>query len=248
MKRIVYFGKRTLNVFTISLSYEKLLPGIELKEIYPFAMNIEEFYPKKPILGLLKRHLTEIHLAPFTFWDENDKNRVEIGQDFLVFTFSDYLKWEKELPKVMKVFKALSDIVELPNISKIVLTYVDIFPIPKESFIYNKYFTMPSFDFDHEWKIKFHDANLGFVPFEEDSEEGKKKIVLRFRSIVNNHDEFNYNFRLETVGSFDNLRMPSNPEHLKSHLDECHDRIEDHFITFLTDEYRKDIELEVKDY
>jgi len=244
MKRIVYFGKRTLDTFTISLTYEKLLPGIELDKIFPFAEAIEEYYPTRPILGLLKRRLTEIHLAPFTFWDENKKNRVEIGQDYLAFTFSDYLKWERELPKVLKVVTALSDILELPNISKIVLTYVDIFPIPRKLFIYNKYFTMPNFDFEHEWKIKFYDVNLGFVPFEE----GKKKIVLRFKSIPKNHTEINYNFRLETVGSVDNFSMAPDPEILQSHLDDCHDRIEDYFINFLTDEYRKDLELDIEDY
>jgi len=248
MKRIIYFGKRTLDTLTISLTYEKLLPGITLDKVYPFAEAIEEFYPTKPILGLLKRRFTEIQLASFTFWDKNKKNRVEIGQDYLVFTFSDYLKWEKELPKVLKVFKVLSEILELPDISKIVLTYVDIFSIPREPFIYNNYFTMPNFDFEHEWIIKFYDANFGFVPFEEEFDEGKKKIVLRFRSIPQNHNEINYNFRLETVGSVDNFSMTPDPEILQSHLDDCHDRIEDHFINFLTDEYRKNLELDVEDY
>lgn len=244
MKRIVYFGKKTLDTFTIILTYEKLLPGIKLDKIYPFAEAIEEFYPEKPILGLLKRRLTAIQLAPFTFWDENKKNRVEIGQDYLAFTFSDYLKWDKELLKVLKVFKALSVFLDLPNINRLVLTYVDIFPIPREPFIYNKFFTMPNFDFEHEWIIKFHDANLGFVPYEEE----KRKIVLRFKSIPQNHDETNFNFRLETVGRVDKLSIAPDPEILRSHLDDCHDRIEDHFIKFLTDEYRKDLELDIEDY
>ncbi len=248
MKRIVYFGKKTLNSFIINLNYEKILPGIELEKINPFALAIKEFFPTKPILGLLKRRFTEIHLAPFTFWDINKKNRVEIGQDYLVFNFSDYLKWKKELPKVLKVFEALNEILDLPNISKIVLTYVDIFPISKESFIYNKFFTMPNFNFEHEWIINFYDTNLGFVPFEEVSAERKEKIVLRFKSIPQNHDEVNYNFRLETVGSLDNFSMTPDSEILKSHLDDCHDRIEDHFINFLTEEYRVNLELEVEDY
>ena len=66
---------------------------------------------------------------------------MEFGQDYLAFTFIDYIKWEKELPKILKVFEELNNIVDLPNINKIVLTYVDIFPILKEGFIYNKYFT-----------------------------------------------------------------------------------------------------------
>lgn len=248
MKRITYFGKKSLDTFTINLNYERLLPGIELDKIYPFAEAIEEFYPTRPKLGLLKRRFIEIHLAPFTFWNQNKKNRVEIGQDYLLFTFSDYLKWDKELTKVLKVIKALNEFLELPNINKIVLTYVDIFLIPRKSFIYNKYFTMPNFDFEHEWKILFHDANLGFVPFEEKSEEEKKKIVLRFRSNPQNHDDTNFKFRLETVGSVDIFSMAPDPESLQSLLDDCHDTIEDHFIDFLTDEYRKDLELEVEEY
>jgi len=248
MKKIVYFGKRTLDTFIISLTYEDLLPGIKLEKIYPFAKAIEEYFPIKPMLGLLKRRFTEIQLAPLNFSDESNKNRVEIGQDFLVFTFSDYLKWEIELPKVLKVYKELSEILEFPNISKIVLTYVDIFSIPKESFNYNRYFTMPNFDFGHEWNISFNDASLGFVPFEEESEEGKKKIVLRFKSIPQKHSETNYNFRLETVGSMDNISMPPDFEILNSHLDDCHDRIEDYFINFLTEEYRSNLELSVDNY
>ncbi len=248
MKRIVYFGKRTLDTFIINLTYERLLPGIKLDKVNPFAEAIQAYYPTKPLLGLLKSRFTEIHLAPLTFWDTNKKNRVELGQDYLLFTFSDYSKWEKELSKVLEVFNALGDILDLPKISKIVLTYVDIFPIPKESFMYNNFFTMPNFNFEHEWDINFYDANLGFVPFEEESEEGKRKVVIRFKSIPQNHNEINYNFRLETVGSVDNTSIIQDPEILKSHLDDCHDRIEDYFVNFLTDEYRNYLELEVDDY
>ncbi|KKK41332.1 hypothetical protein LCGC14_0725480 [marine sediment metagenome] len=81
MKRIIYFGKKTLDIFTISLNYEKILPGIKLNKINPFAEAINEFFPTKPMLGLLKRRITEIHLSPLTIWDNNKKNRVEIGQD-----------------------------------------------------------------------------------------------------------------------------------------------------------------------
>ncbi len=42
--------------------------------------------------------------------------------------------------------------------------------------------------------------------------------------------------------------MAPDPEILQSHLDDCHDRIEDYFINFLTDEYRKDLELDIEDY
>ena len=42
--------------------------------------------------------------------------------------------------------------------------------------------------------------------------------------------------------------MTPDSEILKSHLDDCHDRIEDHFINFLTEEYRVNLELEVEDY
>ncbi len=71
MKKIIYFGKKTLNTFIISLTYEKILPGIKLDKINLFAEAINEFYPTKPILGLLKRHNTEIRLSPLTFWDQN---------------------------------------------------------------------------------------------------------------------------------------------------------------------------------
>jgi len=248
MKRITYFGKKTLDTFIINLTYERLLPGIELEKVNPFAEAIQAYYPTKPLLGLLKRRFTEINLAPLTFWDANKRNRVELGQDYLLFTFSDYQEWDRELPKVLKVLNALGVILDLPKISKIVLTYIDIFTIPKEPFTYNHFFTMPNFNFEHEWKIKFYDTILGFVPFEEDLVSGKRKIVIRFKSLPQNHGEVNYNFRLETVGSVANISIAPDPEFLNSHLNECHDRIEDYFINFLTEEYRVALELEVEDY
>ncbi len=248
MKRIVYFGKRTLDNFIINLTYERLLPGIKLEKINPFAEAIQAYYPTKPLLGLLKKRFTEINIAPLTFWDTNKRNRVELGQDYLLFTFSDYQEWVRELPKILTVLNALGKILDLPKISKIVLTYIDIFTIPKEAFLYNKFFTMPNFNFKHEWEIKFYDTILGFVPFEDDPISGKRKIVIRFKSIPKNHDEVNYNFRLETVGSVANTSIGPDTEILESHLNECHDRIEDYFINFLTDEYRDALELEVKDY
>ena len=226
-----------------------MLPGIELEKINPFAEAIQAYYPTKPLLGLLKKRFTEINIAPLTFWDTNKKNRVELGQDYLLFTFSDYQEWGRELPKVLAVLSALGNILDLPKISKIVLTYIDIFTIPKEPFLYNKYFTMPNFNFEHEWNsaIKFYDTILGFVPFEDEPVSGKRKIVIRFKSIPQNHDEINYNFRLETVGSVANTSIAPDPENLASHLNECHDRVEDYFINFLTDEYRVALELEVED-
>lgn len=248
MEKIKYFGKRTLDTFIISLSYEDLLPGLKLKDIYPFAEAIQGSFPTQPTLGLLKRRFTQINLAPFTFWDENKKNRVEIGQDFLVFTFTDYLKWDKELPKVTKVFNALNDILDLPNINKIVLTYIDLFPIPREEFNYNRYFTMPNFDIEHEWEIKFHDFVLGIVPFDDPLDEEKKKIVLRLKSIPQDHNDTHFNFRLETIGSVDNFSMTPDIEILCNHLDDCHNRIEDCFIKFLTAEYRSELALDVVPY
>lgn len=245
MKSIKYFGKKTLESLSISLTYEDNLPGIELEKVYPFAKSIEDVFPIKPKLGLLKRRFSTIELVPFTFYNENKKNRVEFGQDFLVFIFQEYLKWEKELPKVLSVFQALGDNLDLPNISKIVMTYIDKFTILREGFQYNNYFTMPNFDFDHEWEIKFHDANLGFVPFEEPSENMKEKVVLRFKSLQQNHDDEFFNFKLETVGSIDEFSMEPRTDKLESYLNDCHDRVEDYFINFLTEEYRKSLELEI---
>lgn len=248
MKKIEYFGKKTLDTFIISLTYQNNLPSIKLNKIYPFAEAIEDYYPIKPQLALLKRRFTEIRLAPFTFWDENEKNRVEIGQDFLVFTFVDYLKWDRELVKILKVFNALREFLDLPNIIKIVITYVDIFPISREDFVYDEYFTIPKFNFGHDWNIKFHDTNLGFVPFEEEYDECKKKIVIRFKSIPKENNDDYFNFRLETVGSVDNFTMSPDPQILQNFLNDCHDRIEDYFVNFLTETYRRDLELEIIDY
>lgn len=246
MKRIKDYDGRSLETFTVSLTYEKDIVGIEIDNITPLADKISKVYKKKPLLGLFKRRFTEIQLGHLRFYDEKRLNYVEVGKDFLVFVFNKYSKWEKELPKILQVFDALNEYVEIPNINKIVLTYIDIFNISLEDFQYNRYFSFPKFVNEFEWDIKFHDIYLGFVPYEEVSQDEKKKIVLRLKSGGIESEKFI--FRLETVGSVDDFKMEPQSNLLKQYLDDCHDKIEDYFINFLTKEYREELELEIDDY
>lgn len=246
MKRIKDYDGKSLETFTVSLTYEKDIIGIKIDNITPLADKISKVYKNKPLLGLLKRRFTEITLGHLRFYDEKKINYVEVGKDFLVFAFNNYSKWEKELPKILQVFDALNEYVELPNINKIVLTYIDIFNISLEDFQYNKYFSFPKFVNEFEWDIKFHDIYLGFVPYEEVSHNEKKKIVLRLKSGGIESEKFI--FRLETVGSVDDFKMEPQSNLLKQYLDDCHDKIEDYFINFLTKEYREELELVIDDY
>ena len=79
-------------------------------------------------------------------------------------------------------------------------------------------------------------------------DEEKKKIVLRLKSIPQDHNDTHFNFRLETIGSVDNFSMTPDIEILCNHLDDCHNRIEDCFIKFLTAEYRSELALDVVPY
>ena len=215
--------------------------GIEIDKIKPLSEKINKFYPDNPILGLLKRRPSQINIGTLTFKDEKKINLVEIGQDFLSFIFNQYEKWETELSKIIHVFTALTESVKTPKIIKIVLTYTDIFQIPVEDFQYNDFFSVPNFDNDFGWGIKFHDIYLGFVPYEEDLESEKRKITFRLRSRgIQNNDHV---FGLETVGSIDNFIMDPEPNKLKEHLDRCHEKIEDYFINFLTDQYKEKLGL-----
>ncbi|MFX1344637.1 MAG: TIGR04255 family protein [Promethearchaeota archaeon] len=246
MKYIKEFYKKTLERFTVNLSYDSDLVGIEINTIKPLADEINKFYPENPILGLLKRRPSQVNIGTLTFKDEKNINLVEIGQDFLSFTFNQYDKWDTELSKIIHVFKALTKSVEIPNITKIVLTYTDVFRIPTEKFEYNNFFTMPNFDNDFGWNVKFHDIYLGFVPTEENLESEKRKITFRLRS--RGIQDIYYVFGLETVGSIDNFIITPDPNKLKDHLDQCHAQIEDHFINILTDHYRGIIGLEIEEY
>jgi len=246
MKRIKEFYKKTLERFTVSLSYASDVVGIEIEKVKPLSDKINKFYPKNPILGLLKRRPSQIQVGTLTYKDEDKVNFVEVGQDFLSFTFNKYEKWGTELSKIIHVFNSLIESVEVPNIIKIVLTYTDVLKIPIEDFKYNDYFTVPDFTNEFGWNIKFHDIYLGFVPYEEEFESEKRKITFRLRSrgIHNNQ----YIFGLETIGSVDNFIMEPDPNKLKDHLDICHESIEDHFISILTEQYREIIGLIVDEY
>ncbi len=245
MKKILDFDKKTLERFIVSLTYESEILGIEIEKLALLSERVSEHYPQKPLLGLLKRRPTKIQIGNLIFKDENNINFVEIGQDFLIFTFNQYNKWKRELTKIIKVFEALIDAFVMPNITKIVLTYIDVFKIPIDGFNYNEYFSIPNFENDIGWDIKYHDIFIGIVPYEESLDIEKRKITLRLRSrgIVDN----NYVLGLEIVGSVDELSMIPQPYILKEHLDDCHDRTEDYFITFLTQEYRDKLGLEISD-
>lgn len=241
MKEILSYDAKSLETFIVSLSYQKDIIGVETDKITPLSNEIGNYYPNKPLLGLLKRRFTEVHLGHLRFYDEEKKNFVDVGQDFLIFVFNKYSRWSKELSKIINVFNALCNYIEVPNIIKIVLTYLDVFKLPKNDFKFNDYFTFPIFNNGPEWDIKFYDLNIGFVPFEVKGEKEKKKTVIRIKSRPQEAD--NFVFRLETVGSVDELIMPPEAPILKEYLDDCHDRIIDSFLTILTDQYKEELDL-----
>jgi len=245
MKRIKEYIDPSLETFNVSINYERDLSGVELDKISPLGNKIGQYYPIKPKLGLIKRRPIElIKLGYMQFMDSDKLNYVNLGEDFIDFVFNKYVKWDRELPKIIHVFEALNEATEIPNIAKIVLTYIDLFEIPIEDFSYNNYFTFPIIN-NEKWDIKFQDIFIGFVPYEESSEIDKKKVVLRLRS--RGIKEEKYILSLETVGSIDNCSIESRSNILKNYLRECHDRIEDYFIDFLTPKYKTEKGLEFED-
>ncbi len=245
MKKIKHFIDISLEKFIVAINYADDLKGIKLEEISPLGDEIGKHYSNKPVLGLFKRRPTDlIQLGHLRFTDSNNKNYVNLGMDFLDFIFNEYDKWERELPKIIDVFSALINVTEVPDISKIVLTYIDKFEIPVDGFNYNDFFTFPIINND-EWDIIYENIFIGFVPHIDDFNEGEIKVVIRIRSRGIKDEK--YIFGVETVGSFDNYNFSPNPEILTKILEECHARIEDIFIRFLTDEYRDDIGLETED-
>ncbi len=241
MKEIISYDGKSLEKFIVNLSYEKDLLGIRTDLISPLSEEIGEVFPEAPLLGLLKRRLTEVHIGHLRYYDEEKINYVDVGQDFLVFVFNKYTRWSKELKKIIHVFNALNKYVEVPNITKVVLTYVDIFKIDEENFNFNDYFTFPIFNNGPDWDIKFHDINIGIVPFEVRSEKEKRKTVIRLRSRPQEANKFV--FSLETVGSIDDLIMQPESSVLEGYLEDCHDRIIDTFLTILTDQHKEDLDL-----
>jgi uncharacterized protein (TIGR04255 family) len=244
MKKILSYDAKSLDSFIVSFNYEKDIIGIEANKVSPLSEEIGKVYPKMPFLGLLKRRFTEVNLGYLRYLDEDEKNYVDVGSDFLVFIFKKYTRWTKELEKIIHVFKALKDYVEVLNITRIVLTYVDIFHIPTDEFVFNRYFTFPLFsveDSPFANDIKYHDINLGFVPNEYNTEKDKRKLVVRIKSRPQEID--NYVFRLETVGSIDEFSMAPEISLIKEYLNYCHDRIIDTFLTILTSDYKEELDL-----
>jgi len=249
MKKIVKFGNKTLQNFYVNLSFEEKFRFLEIRNLAQLLEKTKTLYPVFPKIGLFPQlpQETTINIGPLTFFDEENMNSVQIGQDFIIFSFKEYSSWRKELKKILSFLKIASEELSLPKIRKIVMTYVNQFKIPKFDFNFNDYFSYPIFDKSVGWNTHFHDIFLGIVPYEETTETKiKKKGVLRFKSGVAIQEDLIFN--LESVFSYENISVDCSNGLLVTYLDDAHRCVIDIFVTFITENYREILELEIDDY
>ena len=243
MWRIKEFSDKTLTQFTIDFTFNSDVKGINIQNAAELVTQTTD-YPNSPDLFLIPRRIKGlINLGPLTFWDEKKINSVEIGSNFTVFTFKKYDRFYRELPKILNTIDMFNKYVELPSFNKIVMTYVDEFKIPaSDSFKFNDYFTLPSFENPHDWKLDYKDIFVGFVPFQIIENSIKKKMVFRLKGKDGGSEDL-INFTLDSVLSIEHTDIKPERESLDTHLTEAHDILIHHFILLLNANYRQTLGL-----
>ncbi len=239
MKRIVRFVDKTLNYFKVEINLTGSIEDLNITDLSEISKKLKEIYPNSPKIMLVPRQ-GEINfgLGPIRFLDKDNKNGFELGKDFLVFGFSNYDVWQREIERILKTLRILNKIIKIPAISGINLIYVDLFSIQKEGFNFKKYFTV-SIETPDNWDIKYNDITFGIKAFE--SMEDHQKIILRFKSLPE-RDEF-YKFQIESIFINGNLDININSDELEMKLNNAHNMIVTYFIEFLTEDYKEELGL-----
>jgi len=161
-------------------------------------------------------------------YSSNDNSKIiNIGRNFLIFTFTKYENWELLSGQLIEILIKLHEALEIIDISKVKITYVDEFRIEKEDFKFIENFQI-DIKLPGDWGLFFHDFYLGIVPFENDY----KKMVLRLKGLGISEDN-KYIFSLETLFISKNLEMKIEKEKITSYLNEAHELIEIYFIDLL---------------
>lgn len=242
MKRILRIKKPPLDRIIIRILFSEDL-RLNVSISGEIAKKIKDSYPNEPNLVLLPilRPGMKIDLppmGPLKFTDEKNFNWIEIGKDYIIFTFTEYFNWAEVLEKSINIIFILKENLDLKEVIDVQMKYVDKFIFLKEDFRFKDNFTI-NFDKPEILKILPHDFFIGIVPHEDDN----KKLVLRLKGIEEGN---NLKYNLETEFISKNLKLEIEKEDLANYLTEAHDLIEQYFIEFLTEDLRNKIGMELK--
>lgn len=203
---------------------------LTLSEATKVFEKINKEYTREPKLVLLPPikpgEKIDLPIGGLRYSDIDNKKVLQIGRNFIVFSFTEYSRWDELLSHLMKIILNLKDILKVAKINQLYLTYVDEFNVDVEGFSFADNFNV-KIEKPENWKIHYHDYYLGIVPFEEKG----KKIVLRLKGRGIKDEK--YNFTLETAFINKTETIPIEEDNLKSYLDSAHDLIISHFIDLI---------------
>ena len=154
--------------------------------------------------------------------DEENKKFFEIGENFVIFSTTEYSRWKILRDEILGVLFKIDDLLKGGEIINIFITYIDEFNIDKEDFVFEDNFSIKLLKMKN-WKIDFSDFHLGLVPFKEN----EKKIILRIKSREDLPEK--YRFSVETVFISRSIQIKMDREILKQYLDSGHDKINSYF-------------------
>lgn len=191
--------------------------------------KIKRDFEIEPTLGLIppKGRKFELHLSTLRYSNEDNKRILEIGSNFIIFTFNkDYAGWDTLRDIINNSLNGLDEVFKFSSIKNIFLTYIDDFLLSKEDFRIEDYFNIV---ISNKIEVLFNDFHLGIVPIEKENRKGV--IRLKARS----GEENQYLFILESVFLGRNLGYKVGSSEFLSFLDQAHQNIEKFFIDLLLD-------------
>jgi len=221
--RIEYIRNPPLKKVIIEFHFEKVF-DLKISEVAVLYNRIQDIYSIEPNVGLvpLKGKRFEIRLGTLRYSDELNKKSFEIGENFVIFSTTEYSRWKVLQDEILGVLFKIDDLLKGGEIINIFITYVDEFIVDKEGFVFEDNFSirLPK---KKNWKIDFSDFHLGLVPFKENG----KKIILRIKSREDLPDI--YKFSVETVFISRSIQIKTEREFLKQYIDLGHDLINSYF-------------------
>lgn len=198
-------------------------------EIYE---EIKEVYKEEPDLVLNPLNSQRFHLSSgggLLFSDNEKRNLINIGQNYIEFVYSDYIKWEDLLPEFLNHFLKISNILELEEISKMKITYLNEFNFPKENFHLNEWFNL-DLSTKYNWNIWPNDIFIGIVPYFEDN----VKCVLRLKGIGEKKTN-NLTFTLEVESIIKDAKVSFDEKNIKENMEIMHELTDKFFIELIKD-------------
>lgn len=221
--RIEYIRNPPLKKVIIEFHFEKVF-DLKISEVAVLYNRIQEIYSIEPNVGLVpvKGKSFEIRLGTLRYSDEENKKFFEIGENFVIFSTTEYSRWKILRDEILGVLFKIDDLLKGGEIINIFITYIDEFNIDKEDFVFEDNFSIKLLKMKN-WKIDFSDFHLGLVPFKEN----EKKIILRIKSREDLPEK--YRFSVETVFISRSIQIKMDREILKQYLDSGHDKINSYF-------------------